>query len=412
MRNVAVLAGGTIMGQSIVVLASPLVTRLYRPEDFGILAVYTSIMGIISVIAGLRYETAIPLPEKDEDAANIVGLTICIVAAISLLTAVLIIVFGKHVAVLVKTPALKSYLWLLPLGVGMMGTYQVFNNWAVRKQAFRQIARTKINLGLGSVLVQLGLGIFKLRPLGLLIGQISGLVSGAYMLIALFWKHIGSAISSITIKRMIIMARRYVKFPTIAALAASVNSFTIFMPAIFLAAIYGPKVAGWFAVTQRVVGTPLNILSQSIAQVYVGKAAPLARTAPAELKRLFLKLYSRLLLIGLAILIPLVLILPRLFVFIFGSDWAESGAYLPRIAPFFITQFVAAPFGSTLDILERQGIFLTREIIRALVLICAFIIVHRLGSTARNAITIMSLAGTIGYLFYSGSILLAIKQHR
>lgn len=44
-RNVAVLAGGTAVGQAIVVLASPILTRLYTPEDFGVLAVYTSFLG-------------------------------------------------------------------------------------------------------------------------------------------------------------------------------------------------------------------------------------------------------------------------------------------------------------------------------------------------------------------------------
>lgn len=68
-RSVAVLAGGTAAGQAIVVLASPIITRLYTPEDFGVLAVYSSLLGILSTVAALRYELAIPLSEKDEDAA-------------------------------------------------------------------------------------------------------------------------------------------------------------------------------------------------------------------------------------------------------------------------------------------------------------------------------------------------------
>ena len=37
-RSVAVLAGGTGLGQAVVVLASPLLTWIYTPEDFGTLA--------------------------------------------------------------------------------------------------------------------------------------------------------------------------------------------------------------------------------------------------------------------------------------------------------------------------------------------------------------------------------------
>jgi len=42
-KNVSVLVGGTALGQVIAVLASPLLTRLYAADDFGVLAVYSSI---------------------------------------------------------------------------------------------------------------------------------------------------------------------------------------------------------------------------------------------------------------------------------------------------------------------------------------------------------------------------------
>ena len=68
-RNVAVLAGGTALGQGLAVLASPLLTRLYTPSGFGVLAAYTSIFSILLVVVALRYELAIPLPEDDETRA-------------------------------------------------------------------------------------------------------------------------------------------------------------------------------------------------------------------------------------------------------------------------------------------------------------------------------------------------------
>lgn len=86
-RNVAVLAGGTAAGQAIVVLASPVLTRLYTPEDFGVLAVYASLLCVLSTVATLRYELAIPLPKRDEDAAALVVLCLVIVLGMSLLVA-------------------------------------------------------------------------------------------------------------------------------------------------------------------------------------------------------------------------------------------------------------------------------------------------------------------------------------
>ena len=42
-KKVSVLVGRTALGQVITVLATPLLTRLYAAEDFGVLAVYSSI---------------------------------------------------------------------------------------------------------------------------------------------------------------------------------------------------------------------------------------------------------------------------------------------------------------------------------------------------------------------------------
>ncbi|HOX23097.1 MAG TPA: hypothetical protein PLL10_06490, partial [Elusimicrobiales bacterium] len=80
-RGVAVLAGGTAIGQGLVLALSPVVSRLYTPDDFGTLAVYASFLGIATVIVSLRYEIAIPLPEDDKVAANLLGLSLLLALA-------------------------------------------------------------------------------------------------------------------------------------------------------------------------------------------------------------------------------------------------------------------------------------------------------------------------------------------
>ncbi len=49
--DVLKLVTGTTFAQIIAILASPLLTRLYGPEAFGFLALFTSITSIIGVIA-------------------------------------------------------------------------------------------------------------------------------------------------------------------------------------------------------------------------------------------------------------------------------------------------------------------------------------------------------------------------
>lgn len=411
-KNVIALTGGTVIGQSVVVLASPIITRLYDPKDLGILAVYSSILGILTVVAGLRYEVVIPLPETDRDAVDIVGLTLCIVFSMSLLIGGLCLILGNEISSLIGAPSLERYIWMMPIGVGLVGIYQVFVSWSVRRQSFGLIARTKIIQGIGSVFTQIGLGTLGIKPLGLLVGQVIGLASGSSTMVALFFKQNRNLLKGVSFRRIRIVTLRYKKFPLIGAPAALLNSLTINLPAIFFSAVYGPQIAGWYAIAQRAVGIPLNLAGQSVAQVYFGKAALLARTSSGDLSKISRSLFLRLLLFAIIILVPIILIAPPLFGFIFGAKWRESGSFLTRLAPLFIAQFISMPFGSTLDILEQQGLFLFREVVRIGLLISAFLIMSILDLSARAGMLVLGIAGGIGYLFYTLIAFQAIKKSK
>src|SRR5215475_6292930 len=70
-RSVSLLAGGTAIAQAIAVLAAPVLTRLYRAEDFGYLQIYMSVMAFAVVAVTLRFDQAVFLPEQDSVAANV-----------------------------------------------------------------------------------------------------------------------------------------------------------------------------------------------------------------------------------------------------------------------------------------------------------------------------------------------------
>src|SRR5262245_3026619 len=70
------LVTGTVLAQGITLLFSPLMTRLYAPEAFGVWAVFSSITTIIGVVACLRYEVTIMLPEDEEEGASLLGASV------------------------------------------------------------------------------------------------------------------------------------------------------------------------------------------------------------------------------------------------------------------------------------------------------------------------------------------------
>jgi O-antigen/teichoic acid export membrane protein len=177
-RSVTVLAGGTALAQVITVAVSPFLTRLYRPEDFGLLGAYVAVLGLAVPLASWRYEFAIPLPKSEQEAFNLLIMALGTVVVMTALLTLGIGVFGQRLVVWMKVPALRPYLWLLPVGLLGAGAYQALNYWAVRRQAFAVIARTKLAQSAGSVGTQLLAGLGVPGPLGLIAGHVVGQVGG------------------------------------------------------------------------------------------------------------------------------------------------------------------------------------------------------------------------------------------
>ena len=128
---------GTTVAQAIPIAISPILTRMYSPESFGVLAIFISVATVISVIANLRYQLAIVQPKKDDDAASIVILSIIVAVIISMISLVIIVVFSQDIRLWLDNDSIGAWLYLTPVSVLAFGIYQPMNYWYIRKQYFK-----------------------------------------------------------------------------------------------------------------------------------------------------------------------------------------------------------------------------------------------------------------------------------
>ena len=115
-RGVAVLVGGTTIAQGIIVLTSPILTRLYTPSQVGVYAVATSLLSILIVVSCLRYESAIPLPEDDVAAANALALSLVTTLGMSLAAGIALWIAGPPLLAFFGASILAPYIPLFTLG--------------------------------------------------------------------------------------------------------------------------------------------------------------------------------------------------------------------------------------------------------------------------------------------------------
>lgn len=364
-RNVAVLASGAAMGQAVVILASPILTRLYTPDDFGGLAVYTSLLGILSVIVVLRYDLAIPLAEREDDAVSLVALALLIVVIMTLLSSVCLLLLKDNILLWVNAPTLKPYLWLLPIGLFVVGIYQVLNNWAIRKRAFSYIASAKFIQGVFWVATQIVAGLAISGPLGLLAGPAVGQSAGAGVLTRLACVD-RKKVSWLGIVQVM---RKYQRFSLILSFSAVLNAATTLLPPVMINVFYGSAVAGWFHLANQSIGLPLSLVRKSLAQVYFGEARTLKQGGTSHWRARFVKMGMAVFTIGIGPAIVVMVYSPSLFEWVFGKQWKIAGLYASLLVGMFLIDLVSYPLGQTLIMLERQDLQLAWDIARSAIVL-------------------------------------------
>lgn len=92
--SVFILTTGTALAQLLAALASPVLTRLYSPKEFGLLSAYIAILSLISLYGTLQYENAITIPKEDSDAADVLVLSFIILLMVSIIIGVCVGALG------------------------------------------------------------------------------------------------------------------------------------------------------------------------------------------------------------------------------------------------------------------------------------------------------------------------------
>jgi lipopolysaccharide exporter len=351
-RSVMTLASGTAIAQLLVVLAMPVLTRLYTPADYGALAVYSSTLTVLVVLASLRYEVAIPLPEEDEVASSLLALTFVLLAIMAAVVSLLVWLGGDVFLTVVNVPALRPYRWLIPLGFIGAGAYQVLSYWAIRRREFGRVARTKLSQGAGQVVTQIALGVAGAGAPGLLIGDVIGRVAGSGGLARLILRE--RPHGRVTRASLIAVAARYRRFPLLTTWAGLLNIGSLQLPSIFFSAGFGPAAAGLYALSFKMLVVPTMLLGQAVGQVFLSSAATVARE-PERLRHLTERTALGLFACGLPMFGAVALGGPQLFATVMGSEWEQAGRYAQVLAPWFVVWLVSSPLSGLLSVREWQG---------------------------------------------------------
>ncbi len=357
LRGVATLMSGTVLAHGITIAATPILTRLYEPSEFGILALFLAIANLIGVAACGRYEMAIVLPDDDDDAVGLLGLSLAIALASAMVSLLLVALLGEKIANWLASPELGLLLWLLPVAVLARGFYQALNFQATREKHFRRVAASRVGQSGSATASQIAMATAAAPgAAGLAGGYVLGLVIGGIVLLSRYRSIVVEALSRIfRIGRLFSLARRYKAFPLFDLPASLLNTGTYELPVLLLGLFFLESVVGEFGLAMRVVALPSVFISASLAQVFYQRANQAynehghARDVVAPSLRILLYL-------ALPCYLLLGLFAPWLFELVFGEAWREAGVFAAALTPLCFFMFLVAPVSQLFLIYGKQNI--------------------------------------------------------
>ncbi len=361
-RNAFTLISGTSFAQGVAFAVYIVLPTFYAPEDFGLLALYMSILSITMILSTGKYELSIMLPEDEQDAKCLLELSMFISAGVSLLLLIAVVMFKRPFAVFLGNEDIESWLYFIPLSTFMVGCFQALRYFNNRKKKYRIITAANIGQSFSNSFTKLGMGPLVPGPAGLVIGALIGQLMGFIIFT------INSMKSGIRVflhpdfSRMRALAKEYRLFPRFNMFQGLVNNLSGALPIFVLTSYFSASIAGYFSLGYTIIYRPMNLVVSAFFQVLfqniMGKSKKGKRIYP-DIRKFLVRMTQ-------LVIIPFVVLLflaPAIFK-IFPEEWEEAGRYTQVLVPWLFMVSLTMPLSFIPDMYKRQKTALMIDLVK------------------------------------------------
>lgn len=396
--NVTILASGSVLAQCVTILGAPVLTRYFTPSEFGVFATVSALAAWLCTVNSLAYHVAIPLAPNERDAAALVGLSSGVsVSLFGLLSAAAMgtLFLGPSFGGVIET--VRPLLWIIPVAVVVGAFYEIARLWNIRQKNFSRLSGAEVLQRSAALAGQIASGVLGFGAAGLVLSAIGGMVLS---LLTLAVPAIGKIVEqgrTVSLATVRAVSRTYRRMPLFTVPSGIVFSGGRYAPLLILPWFFGATTTGLYALTERVLQTPMAFVGSHIQTVFLSSCAELKQNG--GLADAALSMVQTLVRLGLPTFAILALVAPDAFALVFGEDWRAAGSFARLLTPYIFCFFIALPLNCLPLAFNRQrgelifqgGITIAR---------CAAIIIG--GVTGRIDLTIilMSLIGAAGWLAY------------
>ncbi|GAA1629024.1 oligosaccharide flippase family protein [Georgenia ruanii] len=353
-RHFLTLLSGSAIAQAIPIAASVVLTRLYSPADYGVLALYTSVITAVVTIAAWRYDVAIVLPRTDAEARALMRLASRLVTATAAVVTVLMVALGGHVAEWLGAPGLAPWLYVAGLNIWILGQTQIYISWLNRRKSYATMSGSRLLQSAGTSGTQLAAGFARAGTPGLIGGTFVGQIIGLALLARRSRPEPGEPRRG-TRAETTGLARKYWRMPVLNGPTALIDAFRLNGINILIGRVFGNALLGQFSLAWRTVQAPLTLVNGALSQIYYQK---FATTERGGMGTLTVWCVTRSAAFGVVPFAALFFVAEPAFGFVFGEQWRVAGRLAELLVPWLYLNFITSPLSTVFLVVERQAVSL------------------------------------------------------
>ncbi|HEE1486925.1 TPA: type 8 capsular polysaccharide synthesis protein Cap8K [Staphylococcus aureus] len=378
------------IAQVILIITTPIITRLYSPTEFGEFTIFSNIAMILIPIINARYDLLI-VNTKNDRSANILS-------QISFLISLLIL--------LILIPIFAISAWLYPnfildfifiiIMLFLVSVTNIFTNYLNKERKYKVLSLINVFRAGSMALLQIIFGLLALGSLGLIIGFSLSYIAGITLGYKTFKKHFNIVRDKEETKALFLENKNQLVYSTPSIL---LNSLSFSVVVFFIGILYTNTEVGIYGMAIRVLGIPVTIISLGLSKIFMQQANDYY-IEYGNFRNLLLKFSSILIIVSIILYVPLYLFSEELVNILLGHSWVDAITVIKIVIPLFVIRLIVSTVSLSVIVLQKQQLEL---ILQALFLIgttATFVISKMLNLTFLNFVSINTVVLIVSYMIF------------
>jgi O-antigen/teichoic acid export membrane protein len=401
-KNILSVFTGAAISQLIPLITAPILTRIYTPQDYGILGVLMSICALITVFSTFGYVNAIIIADNDKEADKTVGLCLRNLLWVSLLSFLIITIGYTLLINFYKIIGYGYILWIVPLVVFFSGFSAIISFLATRYQHFKMLSVNRVISAILSAVISITVGLIFKSVIGLILGFV---ISQFFSSIVLYFllkrqRSIPTLMEYIQFDIKLVK-KKFINFPKFVMVSDFINTFSNQIP-IFALSSYAPMpqdAVGFYNMSNRILGLPITLISATIGDVFKQRAAA-DYNELGSCRPIFMKTFKALLVASIIPFAILIFFGADIFAFAFGEKWREAGHYSQILGVMFFFRFTVSPLTYVFYIANKQKLDFFLHLLFIVIGFISLYIGLKKFENINTSLWIFSISYSIIYLVY------------